>query len=97
MTKQVPEILEKFAEYGGLFGIILGILIIVLIAAVVVLWRTNTKQAEEIKRLQDKRVKEAKEINDSIMAHSLKTQEVVNRMTSAMEGLQNAIFMSAQR
>lgn len=87
-------LIEAFAEHGGLFGLILGLLITGLISAVVVLWRSGVAKEGRIERLQDLRVQESRETADHILKQNLKLQEVASSITNAMESLRDAVILS---
>jgi len=94
MMELSKETLDKLAQYGGLFGIVLGILVFALIGGIVALWKANQKQVEAVAALQEKRIQETREMNSHLLAHALKAQEITNGVTSAMTALRETVILS---
>jgi hypothetical protein len=86
-------VVEKFAQYGGLLGLIVGVMFVALSIAIVSLWKVNNKKDRKIEELQEKRMAESKEMGDSLYDLSLQSQEIMTTMTNAMRSLKEAVLL----
>lgn len=50
------KLLELLAEHGGMVGLMLGVPFIALSAAIVVLWKQNTKNQERLIKIIEQKV-----------------------------------------
>lgn len=51
------KVMELLAEHGGAIGLILGVPFVALCAAIVVLWKQNTKNQERLVQLIEQSVR----------------------------------------
>jgi len=87
------ETLELFAKYGGLFGLLLGVLILGMGTAITFLWRHNGHLQKTLLEVQNKRVDEAKEVRAELIGQAEDTNSAMREMASAMHALKDAVFI----
>lgn len=96
-SKMSIAIIKQFAEYGGLIGLIMGVVVVGMGVAITVLWRRGNKLQDAYNALQDKRVDEAKEVAKETRELSTELQKVIFEVTAAMNALKETIVMNARQ
>lgn len=86
----VETTLQEFARHGGLFGLVLGVLIVVQTTAVIYLWRRVGELQAQLMDIQNLRVAEAKDVRKELGAQNEETGRVLSELTTTIQLLKDA-------
>ena len=98
------ETIELFAKYGGLIGLLVGVMFVSMAVAVVFLWRHNLalhktaveveeKHRTQLQAVQDKRVAEAIEVRKELIGLSEDFNKAVSELNSTINALKDAVLL----
>jgi hypothetical protein len=87
-------LVETFARYGGLVGILMAVIILSMGTAIAFLWRHNNHLHEQLLQTQNKRVDESKEVRAELMKLADDFNKAVVGMSAAVTALKDALLVS---
>jgi hypothetical protein len=90
------ELVEQFAKYGGLIGLMIGVMVVGLGSAVVILWKQNAKLQDKLQEVHDARIEESREMNEHLLNYTNKSNEAITGITMAVNSLKDAFLMTGQ-
>ena len=90
------ELVKQFAKYGGLIGLLFGVMIVGMLSVIVILWRQNTKLQDKLEEAHDARIEESRDMNELLLNYTNKSHEAVTGITMAVNSLKDAFLMTSQ-
>lgn len=88
-----PDLVRQFAEYGGYIGLLMGVMVVGMGAAIVFLWNYKIRLQDALIEVQNKRVEEAKEVRAELLAFSKESNKVTFEITAALSALRDAVIL----
>jgi uncharacterized membrane-anchored protein YhcB (DUF1043 family) len=98
------ETVELFAKYGGLIGLLMGVIIVGCGALIYLLWKRIHDKDQRIAELtarleavQEKRVDEAKAVRAELIELANDFTKAVHEMSAASNALKDVVLMGERR
>ncbi|MCK5615389.1 hypothetical protein KAR91_76705, partial [Candidatus Pacearchaeota archaeon] len=92
----VVELIKQLAKYGGLIGLLFGVIVIGFGFAIVFLWRQNSKLQDKLQEVHDSRIEESMEMNGHLLDYTNKSNEAIMGITIAVNSLKDAFLITNQ-
>ena len=87
------ETLELFAKYGGLVGLLMGVIILISVGTNYLLWKRLIAVSGKLEEVQEKRVSDAKETNKELLGQAEEYNKTLADTGSAVTALKDAVLL----
>jgi hypothetical protein len=87
------EQLELFAKYGGLIGLLMGVIIFISVGTNYLLWKRLISAQNKLDEVQEKRVSDAKEVGKGLLEQAGDYNKALTDTGTAVTALRDAVLL----